>query len=256
MKNQTLAVAVLLCIVFALAAPLVAQQSAPANKPPLYTYIAEWTVPRAQWADMEKNGESERPLLDKLVADGTLLGYGEYLTIIHQEGEPTHGSWFSAASEGNLMKALEAIYAQPALVTSPAQGASKHWDAILTSTIYNGKSGKSSGYLAVSKWQVKPGQMRAYSELMKHTINPVFDKLVADGTITSYGTDMEDYHSAPIGTIWEYFTVPDAASLDKANKAIDDLFNGDPAIGSAYRSVFETEGHRDYLYRLKYMVNK
>jgi len=39
-----------ICLALAIAAPLSAQQSAPAEKPAIYTYVAEWTVPRAQWA--------------------------------------------------------------------------------------------------------------------------------------------------------------------------------------------------------------
>ena len=45
---------------------------------------------------MAKLDEQDKPLLDKLVADGTLIGYGAYYNLIHQEGEPTHGSWFTA----------------------------------------------------------------------------------------------------------------------------------------------------------------
>ncbi|MBV9268340.1 MAG: hypothetical protein JO061_19390, partial [Acidobacteriaceae bacterium] len=44
------------------------------GKPPIYTYISEWSVPRGQWPDMLKVDEQDRPLMDKLVADGTLTG--------------------------------------------------------------------------------------------------------------------------------------------------------------------------------------
>ena len=240
-------------LTMAMLLPAMAQDAAKAT---LYTYVAEWSVPRAQWAEINKNADAERPLLDKLVADGTLLSYGSYEYILHTEGEPTHGSWFSAASEGNLLKALEAIYAQPQLVTNPAQAASKHWDHLFQSTIYNGKPGKSGGYMTLTRWQLKPGQMRAYNQLTKATINPVLDKLIADGTITSYGTDYDDYHTGPMGVIYEYMTVPDAASLDKANKAIEAAFEANPAVGDAYRALFETEGHRDHLTRLRYMISK
>ena len=40
-------------------------------KPPIYTYVSEWTVPRAQWTDFIKSDDAENPLMDKLVADGT-----------------------------------------------------------------------------------------------------------------------------------------------------------------------------------------
>ena len=35
---------------------------------------------------MTKADELDRPVLDKLVADGTLVGYGAYTNIIHQGG--------------------------------------------------------------------------------------------------------------------------------------------------------------------------
>ncbi len=257
MKNRKfLGSCLLLCVMLSITTLSLAQQNAAAEKPTSYTYVAEWSVPRAQWAEMEKNADAERPLLDKLVADGILTGYGAYSHLIHTEGEPTHGSWLSASSEGNLLKALEAIYAQPALVTSPGQAASKHWDRVFQSTFYNGKSGKFGGYLTYSRWQLKPGQMSAYNNLMKTTMAPVLDKLLAEGTITSYGTDYDDYHTGPMGVIYEYYTVPDAASLDKANAAIEAVFKANPALASAYRTLFETEGHRDYMTRLKYMVTK
>jgi len=257
MKNhRRWAVCLLLSLMLFVALPSVAQQNAPAEKPTNYTYVAEWTVPRAQWADMDKSADSERSLLDKLVADGTLTGYGAYSHLIHTEGEPTHGSWLSASSEGNLLKALEAIYAQPALVTSPAQAASKHWDHVFQAQVYNGKSGKFGGYLSYSRWQVKPGQMNAYNQLMKGTLGPILDKLVAEGAVTSYGIDYDDYHTGPMGVIYEYFTVPDAASLDKANAALEDAFKNNPALNSAYRALFDNEGHRDYLTKLRYMTSK
>jgi hypothetical protein len=253
-KKKTVKPGLLLAgLMFAMLLPAMAQD---APKPTMYTYVAEWSVPRAQWAEMAKNAEAERPLLDKLVSDGTIMSYGSYEYILHTEGEPTHGSWFSATSEGSLLKALEAIYAQPQLVTNPAQSASKHWDHLFQSTIYNGKPGKSGGYMSLSRWQLKPGQMRAYNQLTKATLNPVLDKLVADGTVSSYGTDFDDYHSGPMGVIYEYMTVPDAASLDKANKAIEAAFEANPAISDAYRALFETEGHRDYLTRINVMVSK
>jgi hypothetical protein len=246
----------ILFLVAAAVRPLLAQPAAK-TKPTVYTYVAQWDVPRAQWADIVKADEADRPVLDKLVADGTLVGYGAYTNLIHQEGEPTHGTWFSATSEGNLLKALEAIYAQPALVTAPVQANSKHWDLILTGDVYNYKPGNSKdGYLTWSRWEIKPGAMRGYLDLSKKVFTPVLEKLLADGTITSYGQLSEDYHTQKMGVVFEYFTVPDAASMDKANKALEDVFANTPALGDAVRGLTEREGHRDYLTRLRFMVNK
>jgi hypothetical protein len=245
-----------ICLV-AMTLPAQTQTAAPAQaKQAIYLYDAQWSVPRAQWPDMEKLDDQNRALMDKLLADGTIINYGAYSNLIHQEGEPTHGTWFTATSEGNLLKALEAVYAQRPQVLAPVQAASKHWDQIFTSEVYGQKSGQSGGYLTWSQWQVKPGEMRSYTDLTKSVLVPVLDKLLAAGTITSYGLLTEDYHQQPIGTIYEYFTVPDAASLDKANKALEDVFAANTALGAANRSMTNREGHRDFLTRLRYMNNK
>jgi len=257
MQKRTIWFVGFLTLYLAMAAgPLQAQMGAPA-KPPIYIYVSSWAVPRAQWPDMTKIDDLDKPVLEKLVADGTLIGYGSYTNLIHQEGEPTHGSWFTATSEGNLLKGLEALYAHPGSTDAPVEGASKHWDQILTGEVYNSKPGTSSGgYLTWSRWQVKPGQMHAYAELNKKVFVPILEKLLAEGSITSYGELHEDYHQDKLGRVFDYFTVPDAASLDKANKAFDDALEGNPALLDAFRSLTEPEGHRDFLTRLRYMVSK
>jgi hypothetical protein len=257
MKNQAISCASFVSILaLAVGAPLQAQ-SGDQGKPPVYTYISEWAVPRAQWADMAKVNEQDKPLMDKLLADGTLTGYGAFTNLLHQDGEPTHGTWFTATSEGNVLKALEAVYASPGSTTAPVEGASKHWDYMLVSRVYNQRPGKSeNGYLAGDEWNVKPGQMRAYDDLVKSQLVPIFDKLLADGTVTSYGMGTEDFHSGKLGRVTFYFTTPDAAAFDKADKAFDEAFEKNPALSGALQSMVDREGHRDFLDRLNYMNNK
>ncbi len=243
-------------ILLGLATPLKAQEAAK-DKPPIYTYIAEWAVPRPLWADMEKMDEKDRPLLDKLVAEGTLLSYGAFTNLIHQEGNPTHGTWFTASSEGNLLKALEAIYANPGSITAPVESASKHWDFIMVSKIYSGRPGvQEGGYLSGDQWDVKPGEMHEYTELVKSTLVPVCEKLVADGVLTAYGLETEDYHQEELGRVTFYMMTKDADGVDKAGKAFDDAFEKNPALGAAFRSLVERDGHRDFLQRLRFMSNK
>ena len=53
-----------------------AQTSEVKAKPTLYTYVADWNIPREKWADMEKSYAPTEKLLDKAIADGTIVGYG------------------------------------------------------------------------------------------------------------------------------------------------------------------------------------
>jgi hypothetical protein len=238
------------------AAPLYAQ-SVPTDHPALYSYVSQWAVPRAQWGDMAKFETGDRPILDKLVADGTLVGYGAYSNLIHQEGEPTHGDWLTATSEGNLLKALEALYAHPGSTNAPVQANSKHWDQVFQQDLYGGKPATlTGGYLAWSQWVVKPGQMQAYKNFQKRTFVPVFDKLVAEGVLTAYGTMTEDYHTQKLGTVYDYLLVADAAAIDKVNKALDDLLMSNPTISEAFQALTERDGHRDYLTHVSFSVSK
>ncbi|HEX4489294.1 MAG TPA: hypothetical protein VH088_23675 [Terriglobales bacterium] len=239
-----------LCLV---PASLLAQTS----KPPIYTYVAFWDVPRAQWPEVAKGLPAEKSAMDKLVADGTLIGYGAFDTLLHQENGATHGTWFTASSEGNILKALEFVYKQPALVGAGYQAASKHFDQLFTSETYGAKSGSvNNGYLSVSRWQFKPGSMHKFMEMTNKTIVPVLDKLVADGTLLSYGEMTEDYHTQGMGVLYEYFSVPDAASMDKVSKAIDEVIAANPSIGDAIRDDTDPTAHRDYLNRIMLSVSK
>ena len=195
--------------------------------------------------------------MEKLVADGTLTGYGAFSNLIHQEGEATHGTWLTATSEGNLLKALEAVYANPGSTTAPVEGESKHWDYMLVSRLYNQRAGKiDGGYIAGSEWNVKPGQARAYADLVKTELAPALDKLVAEGVITAYAFATEDFHTGTVGRATLYFITPDSATFDKAGKAVDALLDKNPLLSGALQSMVDREGHRDFLDRVRYMSFK
>src|SRR5215470_8458945 len=112
-----------------LAARPATAQSAAAEKPAVYTYVSEWAVPRAMWADYKKEDDTDLEAMKKAFADGTIVSYGSFSVINHQEGEATHGSWFTATSMANLMKVLEGLRSSPG-ATAPVLAASKHWDYI------------------------------------------------------------------------------------------------------------------------------
>jgi len=102
----------------------------PAQKKAQYTYVSQWGVPRGMWAEYEKSAAVDVDILGKAVVDGTLVSFGTYSVLAHQEGQPTHGIWFCAMSMAGLMKGLEALRAAP---QSPVLGSSKHSDVILRS---------------------------------------------------------------------------------------------------------------------------
>ena len=252
------AIGVLCCVVACafMAASSTKAQTAPAEKPPVYTYVSEWAVPRAMWADYKKEDDADVDALKKAVADGTLISSGSFAVLNHQEGAPTHGTWFSASSMANLMKVLEGLRTAPG-ATSPVLAASKHWDYILSSTNYNGHPGTfTNGYLRVATWPAKAGGNDPDGKILKATMVAILEKLFADGALHSYTIDQETVHSADPGTRFVVFVANGAEGLDKFNAAITDMGKNNPALGAAYGTLVDAHGHRDTLARVNSMTSK
>jgi len=206
----------LLMSMFAFSAPAARAQQAEAPKQPVvYTYVSFFGVPRAQWDAYEKGTVSERKVSDGLLADGTILSYGDAAFEVH-EGltAPTHVAWFTSSSVAGLMKALTALQAQ----APPASEISytMHSDAITMSTLYNGKGGTTDhGFILVQDWTPKPGHDEEFTGLFTKYRKPALDASVADGTLSGYSVEEDLIHTETPGAYTLIAVFPNAAAMDK-----------------------------------------
>lgn len=224
-----------------------AAQDKTQEKPVLYTYVAQWATPRAQWPDMQEQQGNGKDLMEKLMADGTIVSYGAFRTMVHTQEGATHGSWFSATSMANLMKADMLITASSA-GTGAALNASKHWDLILSSTQYNGHSGTfENSYLRVGTWTVKPEGGQAVSTFLKDMMVPMLEKLLADGAIHNYQIDEESVHTSNPGSINVAIITNGAEGLDKFNAAVDAMEKNNGLAVAAFGQAVDEAAHRDLL---------
>lgn len=122
-------------------APASAQMSESKEKPAMYSYIGNWDIPRAHWADMEKANTADQKILDKAMASGTIVGYGNDVILVHQADGETHDDWWSAMSMAGLVNVLEQFYKSGNSVSPVLEGAKKHWDNIYVSRHYNWHAG-------------------------------------------------------------------------------------------------------------------
>ena len=231
-------------------------QSAPADRPAVYTYVSEWAVPRAMWADYKKEDDADVDAMKKAMADGTIVSYGSFAVINHQEGAPTHGTWFTAVSMANLMKVLEGLRSAPG-ATAPVLAASKHWDYILSSREHNGHAGTfTNGYLRVARWPARAGGSDPEGKIQRATMVGVLEKLLAAGALHSYTIDEEVVHSDEPGTTFVVIVANGAEGLDKFDAAIEDMRKNNPVALAAYSSLIDSHGHRDTLAHVNTMTNK
>jgi len=239
---------VLAVLCFALLVPALAQ--AQQAEPPVYTFVAEWALPRDKWdqftAEWEKNS---KPTLERLSANGTLVGWGAFAEVVHQDGEITHGTWWAATSIAGIERARTELIKQ---ANPTIAAATKHHDYLLRSLIRGTRAtGPASGYLWVSSSMVQPGKGQDWRAHWEKYSKQVYDQLLKDGTITYYAVEVEQVHTQASGLRFVVYITPSADGIDKVNAAFQAANQKRSeeerrAIGSAFADTVVPGAHRDF----------
>jgi hypothetical protein len=240
-----------------LAAPLAAQD----KDQTIYTYVALWRVPRAKTAAYQSFFEkTDQPILDRLVADGSLREWGRTTTLLHSVDGMTDGVWFCATSFTGIQKVL----AELAKVDSTPLNdlVEKHQDEFLESMIFRtGNSKATSGFLEESVYYVKPGKAEEWFSLWKKWMQPIYEKLLADGTIVGYGVDRESYHTTTPAYRSMWVIAEWAEAVDRATAAFEAEMGKrskeeQKSIQLQMQEVLEPGTHRDNLDRVIHYGHK
>ena len=233
------------------ASPAQAQMSEAKEKPPMYSYVSFWNIPRAQWADMAKADAADQKILDSAIAHGTIVGYGNDVNLVHQADGPTHDGWWSAMSMAGVLNVLDQFYKSGGTTSPVLESATKHWDSIFVSRHYNWHSGSWKDlYTHGASYKLKPNAPDdAVGTLSKNLIVPLMEKMLADGTIHEYEVDTEAIHTEAPSTFWIFYLAANAEGLDKVNAAVREAFKSNSLYGPAFDSMVDFTDHRDYLAR-------
>lgn len=232
-----------------LPAPMHAQQQMEVKeKPPMYSYIADWEVPRAQWKEIESQTSKNNALMQKSLADGSIVAFGNDTNLIHKEGEATHDTWWSSMSMSGLLKVLEAAKASGS-ADSPVFAASKHYDQVFEARYYNWRPGSfTNGYTRVATWKLKADAPNdAIDQLAKNFYVPLLEKLLADGSIYEYEIDEMSIHTGDPSVFYVIFIANGPEGIDKWNAAMTDAVKRSPFAMPAFGSWVDYTAHRDNL---------
>lgn len=227
-----------------------AQQKAEVKeKPPMYSYVANWEVSRDKFKDLEGQLGVNNALMKKQVSDGSLVGFGNDITLVHRDGESTHDVWWSSMSWGGLMKTLQAVKAA-GTSDAPVFGSGKHNDRIYSARYYNWRPGSfTNGFSRVAIWKLKPGAPdNAVDQVAKSFVVPMFEKLLAEGSIYEYEIDEEAVHSGDPATFLIIFVGKGPEGLDKGSAALAEFSKTVPFALPAFGSWVDSSAHRDGLY--------
>jgi hypothetical protein len=243
----------LLVLALGISATALRAQSTPEvkEKPPMYTYASIWTIPRAQWGEMEKSNAADNDTMAKSLASGGIVAYGHDTSLVHTPDGPTHDEFWSSMSMAGLLSLLEQFYKNGSAVSPVLAAATKHYDVILVSRYYNWTSGSCKGcYTHGGFYKLKADAPNdAVETLSKSLFVPLFEKLLAEGTIKEYEIDTQAIHTNAPGSFSIFYITPTAEGLDKVNDAIRDAGKNNPLISPALGSMLDSTGHRDELTR-------
>lgn len=236
-------------VLVALAALPTFAQTEVKEKPPMYSYVSVWNIPRAQWGEMQKEDAANQKILDKALASGTIIAYGDDTNLIHQPDTWTHDEWWSSMSMAGLLNVLEQFY-QAGNATSPVlSSATRHADNIYVSRYYNWHSGSWKGvYTRVAAYKLKAGVTdEAVDKLAKSLVVPMLEKLLSDGVIHEYEIDMQAVHTEAPDTFSIEYIAANAEGLDKVSAALQQTMKANPLDGPAFNSMTDASAHRDEL---------
>ncbi len=247
-KKALWAVAGLLLI--AMATPLLAQTEEK-EKSPIYIYIGEWSIPRAQWAEMEKSETADQGMLQSAMSAGTLVAYGFDTNLVHQPDAPTHDDWWVATSMAGILNMLDQFQKAGSSASPVLVSATRHSDSIDVSRYYNWKPGTYKGaYTHGSTYKLKADASDdAVGLLAKSFLVPFLEKMMSEGAIVEYDIDTEAIHTDAPGGFMLYYTAPNAEGLDKVNQGLQQMMKTSPLDGPAFRSMIDFTAHRDTLSR-------
>lgn len=243
-----------LCVILiaaCFAVPVCAQTATVTEKAPMYSYVGNWNIPRAQWSEMEKSVAGDQKILEQAVANGTLVGFGNDRNLVHQPDGYTHDDWWSAMSMAGVLNVLDQFQKSGSSVSPVLSTSTKHTDSIFVSRYYNWRAGSAKdAYTSIAYYRLKPdAPSNALEMLSKNLFVPLFEKLLADGTILEYEVDTEAIHTEAPGAFWLIYVSPTAEGLDKAAAARLGMQQANPLGGPAFRELVDFTGHRDFLSR-------
>ena len=218
------------------------------------------------------------PVRDKLMADGVINAWGIETPLLRHPDGHTHYIWFNVNDWTGVEKVMAGMTAHIAKLdaeaAAPAKGqkpgmtvmqraldiydTSKTRDWLIRDLVAGfSPAPPAAGVLPYTRYnftKVKPGKGGDYREAWEKYNKPVFDKLIADGTVLAYGLAVEEVKTDGDWTHFTWIAVSDMGGFDKVRAAfIADRSRRSPeereAIGDTFTSSTVPDAARSLVTR-------
>ncbi len=223
--------------------------------PRVYTFVSQFQVPRANWAQYSEDTEKTFvPIAEKMLADGSIASWSTFEQVVHTPDGFTHGAAWSSNSIAGLMKVLDEVRkAGP----RPAQiAATKHEDLLMQSTMYHAGGGTET-YLRVVCSMAKADKPDAYIAMLKKLLVPTFEEQLKKGVATYYGVDEQYVNTSAQSLRCTVITYPNADGMDKWATAINTTMSKwSPADRAEFFGSTVPDSRRDIMARITHSGHK
>ncbi len=223
--------------------------------PRVYTFVSQFQVPRANWAQYSEEIEKTFvPIAERLMADGSIVSWSTFENVVHTPEGYTHGSAWSSNSLAGLMKVLDEIRkAGP----RPGQiAATRHEDLLMQTTMYHVGSG-TPAYLRVVCSNAKADKPEGYTATLKKLLVPTFEEQIKKGEATYYGVDEQYVNNAAQSLRCVVITYPNAEGMDKWATAISTTMGKwSPAERAEFAGASVLDSRRDFMARITHSGHK
>ena len=223
--------------------------------PRVYTFVSQFQVPRANWAQYSEDTEKTFvPIAEKMLADGSIVSWSTFEQVVHMPEGFTHGAAWSSNSLAGLMKVLDEVRkAGP----RPAQiAATKHEDLLMQSTMYHAGGGTET-YLRVVCSMAKVDKPDAYIAMLKKLLVPTFEEQLKKGAATYYGVDEQYVNTSAQSLRCTVITYPNADGMDKWATAINTTMSKwSPADRAEFFGSTVPDSRRDIMARITHSGHK
>ena len=217
MANRVVGLVAIAILVFT--APVALPQAEQAQ--PVYTYVSEFQVPRASWAQFAEDAEKTTiPIFERMMSDGAILAWGNFETLVHTPDGYTHGSWWSSTNLASITRVLDELRKGG---PRPGQiAATKHEDYLMRSVYFHAASvsGAGTGYLRVNCSLTQSGKSDDFVATLKKYLVPTFEDQFKKGNAVYYGMDEQYVLNGPGSLRCTVADFPNAEAMNKWADAI------------------------------------
>jgi hypothetical protein len=244
-------------LALAVAAPAVAQE----EQAPL-TWVAYTRVQPGKTQDwVQLSLKYDKPIMDALEADGTVLSWGYAVRANHRPGYEwnlltyvTCPSWAAidkwvGAQMGSMMSRSPEEAAAIMAEYAELEEAGSHFDEVVRhGFMKQSETPQKFSYYYVSHYRAHPGKTQEGSERLQEGVGEVADALLASGKITGYGLHLQELHNQhqPHRAPWTHrvwYALTDLSAIDEMDAAY--AANITPERQKMRAETFDFDAHTD-----------